>query len=102
MKASGWIDQARAVRQWGTDYKAAKELGIHRNTVYGYRDDPHATLADAVAVKVALAIGIAPAVVLLDQLAERAKDDQVRAVFLQLLEHATQCDRPAPHLRRAA
>lgn len=80
MKASEWIDKVKAARGWESDYRAAKELGVHRNTISNYRSKTP-TLDDETAVKVALALGIDPAGIVIDQVAERSKDPALSAAL---------------------
>lgn len=81
MKAADWIDRAKAQNGWGSDYKAAKELGLSRSTVSVYRNKPDATLDEDTAVKLASALGISAAGIVIDQVAERSKNPEVRAVL---------------------
>lgn len=82
MKAAQWIDRAKVENAWPSDYRAAKELGLSRSAVSTYRRKPDATLDDPVAFRLARSLHLDPAAVILDQLAERAKDEQVRAALL--------------------
>lgn len=76
MKAAEWIDKLKAARGWESDYRVAKELGFKPNTISGYR--AHGTPMDeAIAIKVAQALGEKPEAVLLDQFAERVKDQAI-------------------------
>lgn len=81
MKASGWIDRVKAARGWDSDYRAAKELEIHRSTVSVYRSKADATLDEDTSIKVAAALGERPEAVLLDQYAERTKNPEVRSAL---------------------
>lgn len=81
MKAAQWIDRAKAENGWPSDYRAAKELGITRGAVSTYRQKPDATLDESVAFRLAQALHLEPAAVLLDQYAERSKDAQVKAAI---------------------
>lgn len=80
MKAAEWIDRVKVARGWTSDYQAAKELGLHRNTISTYRARG-TTLEEDTAIKIAGALGEQPAAVLLDQYAERAKNPEVRAAL---------------------
>lgn len=82
MKAAAWIDRVKEKRGWESDYKVAKELGIHRATVSGYRSKAN-TLDEDSAIKVALALGERPEAVILDQVAERTKNPAVRTALLE-------------------
>lgn len=85
MKASEWIDRAKAVKGWESDYRAAKELGITRSAVSNYRAR-ESTLDEETAIKVAEALGMNPAGVVLDQLAERSKSALVRSTLSREVE----------------
>jgi len=85
MKASEWIDRVKLARGWDSDYKVAKELGLTRQVVSRYRNNP-STMDDEAAVKVADALGAAPEVVLLDQAIERTKSTEAKAALAGLLK----------------
>lgn len=76
MKASAWIDRAKAARGWESDYREAKELGVTRSTISKYRTTT-STLDDDVAIRLAKAIGVNPAGIIIDQVAERQKSPEV-------------------------
>lgn len=76
MKASAWIDRAKVARGWESDYRAAKELGVTRSTISKYRTTT-STLDDEVAIRLAQALGVPPAGILIDQVAERQKSPEV-------------------------
>lgn len=80
MKAAEWIDRAKAAQGWESDYRAAKELGLSRATVSKYRSRTP-TLDDESAVKVAHALGIPLASIIIDQAAERTKNPEVKAAL---------------------
>lgn len=100
MKAAEWIDKVKVARGWASDYRAAKELGLSRQTVSGYRSKTP-TLDEESAIKVAHALGEKPEAVLLDQFAERVKD---RAASTTLHRLARQlcilCKVPRERLRQ--
>lgn len=77
MKAYQWIDLVKVYRQWESDYRAAKELGLSRNTISMYRSRTP-TMDEETAVLIADALEINPATVLLDQVAERSKSEVVK------------------------
>jgi transcriptional regulator with XRE-family HTH domain len=81
MKASEWIDRVKEKRGWETDYRVSKELFVHRSTIGGYRTKIP-TFDEETALKVAAALGISPAGLLVDQLAERTKDASLRTALL--------------------
>lgn len=83
MKAENWIDRVKAEKNLPSDYAVAKTLGLSRFTVSGYRQRPDATLDEEIAVKIANALGINPAGIVLDQVAERVKNPEVRSAIKQ-------------------
>jgi hypothetical protein len=81
MNAAGWIDQARILNGWRSDYRAAKELKTTSACISVYRNKPNATMSDDVAVRVARAVGQSAALVILDQVAERTKSKAAKAAL---------------------
>ena len=86
MKASNWIDRVKAAKGWDSDYKAAKELGMTRSGMSSIRTGDSATLSEETAIKVAEILGINPAGVILDQVAQRIKSAPVRAALSREVE----------------
>jgi transcriptional regulator with XRE-family HTH domain len=84
MKAAQWIDLVKNYRQWGSDYRTAKELGLSRNTISMYRSRTP-TMDEETAVVIADALEIDPATVVLDQVAERSKSEAVREALSEHL-----------------
>lgn len=84
MKALEWIERVKAARGWDSDYRAAKELGMSRNTISNYRGGLRQTLDEDNAIKIATALGERPEAVLLDQYAERTHDVQARTALLDM------------------
>lgn len=82
MKADQWIDRVKSAKGIESDYAAAKALHISRNTISRYRSIP-ATLDEDVALKIAQALGVKPESIVLDQAAERVKDEAVRTALLR-------------------
>lgn len=83
MKAYEWIDRLKVKNGWESDYRVAKELGFKPNTISTYR--AHGTPMDEViAIKVASALGERPEAVLLDQYAERTKNDEARSILSKM------------------
>jgi transcriptional regulator with XRE-family HTH domain len=80
MKASEWIDRVKAVKHWDSDYRVAKELGFSRNTIAMYRTKTP-TMDEDTSIKVAAALGMNPAGIIVDQVAERSKLPEVRAAL---------------------
>jgi transcriptional regulator with XRE-family HTH domain len=95
MKAAEWIDRLKQERGWESDYRVAKELGIHRATVSSYRTKTP-TLDDETAAKVADALSIDPHIIVIDQVAERTSVDAVRVGLADLLARLTK--RKGPRL----
>lgn len=79
MKASEWIDRVRTAKGW-SDYRVAKELHFSPNTISTYRKSG-APMDEAIAIKVANALGERPEAVILDQYAERTKDPAIRSTL---------------------
>ncbi len=86
MKASLWIDRAKSVKGWESDYRAAKELGMTRGGMSQIRTGDSATLGEDTALKVALALNVDPVVVLADQAMERAKSEPAKKAWKEVLE----------------
>ena len=80
MKAADWIDRVKTARHWDSDYRVAKELGVNRATISNYRIR-ESTLDETTSIRVAKLIGLNPAGVILDQVAERSKDPEVRSTL---------------------
>lgn len=74
MKAAEWIDRVKAAKGWPSDYKAAQELGITKGAMSQIRTGDSLTLGEGTAIKVAEALGVDPAGIIIDQVAERSKD----------------------------
>ena len=81
MKAADWIDKVKAARGWESDYRVAKELGFSRNTIGNFRAGRNQSMDEETAVKVARALGVDPAAVIIDQVAERSKDAGISAAL---------------------
>lgn len=81
MKAHEWIDRVKEHCGIASDYGAAKRLNITRSAVSMYRSRG-STLDEETSIKVADALGVAPASVILDQMAERVKTPEVRTTLL--------------------
>ena len=80
MKAAEWIDRIKTTKGWESDYRVAKELGLSKQTISKYRG-PTPTFDEEMALRVAEALGIDPAAVLIDQLAERSKVPAISAAL---------------------
>ena len=86
MKASAWIDRVKTAKNLPSDYAAAKELGLSRFTVSGYRKRPDATLDEDISVKIANLLNMSPAFILADQSMERAKSEEAKTAWVAILE----------------
>ncbi len=86
MKAAEWIDRVKVAKGWESDYRAAKELGLSRNTISNYRGGVRNTLDEQSAIKVARALNAKPEDVALDQMAERTQDPALRAAIRTLVD----------------
>ncbi len=84
MKAGNWIDRVKIARGWASDYRAAKELGLSRNAISNYRSGTRNTLDEDTALKVAGALGIDPAGIIIDQMSERTKSPEVRSTLAKI------------------
>jgi len=85
MKAADWIDRVKKVKGWESDYRVAKERGFKANTISTYRKTG-GPMDENIALKVAEALGVNPAGVMVDQLAERSKSESVRATLAREVE----------------
>ncbi len=86
MKAAEWIDRVKTTRKWESDYRVAKELGFSRNTIANFRSGRSGTMDEETAFKVANALSIQPAAVIIDQAAERSKLPEVAAALHKLAD----------------
>lgn len=86
MKAADWIDRVKTAKNWESDYRVAKELGFSRNTIGNFRSGRSPTMDEDTAFKVAQALGINPAGIIVDQCAERSKLPEVRASLSRLVD----------------
>ena len=80
MKAADWIDQVKTALNLPSDYAAAKALHITRSAVSNYRNR-ESTLDEETAFNVARALKLNPVGIVLDQLAERSKNVEVRTAL---------------------
>lgn len=85
MKAAEWLDRAKSVKQWESDYRAAKELGLTRGGISQIRTGTTPTLSEDTAVKVAEALGVDPIIILADQAMERSKSEKARSAWAGVL-----------------
>lgn len=83
MKASEWIDRVKAAKGIDSDYGVAKFLRLTPQAISGYRSKTP-TMNEETSIKVAEALGVVPAGVLLDQIAEATKDKGLRTALFDL------------------
>ena len=81
MKARDWIDRVKAEKGLSSDYSAAKLLGLSRFTVSGYRNRIDATFDVAVSARVADVLGVSFIGIVIDQVAERTKSNEISAAL---------------------
>lgn len=86
MKAADWIDRVKASKGLSSDYSAAKQLGVTTSTISWYRRVANKTLDEETAIKVAHALEINPSVILADQSMERARNDEARTAWAEILK----------------
>lgn len=84
MKACEWIDKIKTVKGWDSDYRVAKELHLSRNTISTYRGGRSQTMDEDTAMKVAHVLGMNPAGIIIDQVAERSKDESVLSTLTKV------------------
>lgn len=85
MKAANWIDRVKTSKGLPSDYAVAQLLGITRSSVSKYRSSTP-TFDEEMSVKIARVLEIPPGVVLADQAMERAKNEEARSAWSQILE----------------
>lgn len=83
MKAAEWIDRVKAAKGIESDYAAAKAIGLSRNAISNYRVGARNTLDEETAVKVAAMLGLKPEGIVIDQVAERSKNPEIRSALLR-------------------
>lgn len=81
MHAHEWLDRYKDACEIPSDYAAAKRLGITKQAVSAYRKKG-TYLDETVSIKIAEALSVTPASVILDQMAERVKSPEIRATLL--------------------
>ena len=80
-----YIDAVKAKTGAASDYAVAPILGITRSAVSRYRNG-HDFFSDEMALKVASILDIDPGLVVAAVHAERAKNDQEKAVWINIFE----------------
>ena len=83
MKAYEWINRVKREKRVASDYAVAKLLGVTQSAISVLRTR-ESTMSDETSVKVALALGIAPITVLIDQHHERTTNQCVREAWERL------------------
>ena len=80
MKATIWIDRVKVAKNITSDYAVAKHLGLTQAAISKIRTHD-STLSEDTAMSVAEALGINPAGVIIDQVAEKVKSAAVRSTL---------------------
>lgn len=80
-----YLDMAKKKLGVQSDYALAKTLGLRTTAISNYRAGRN-HFDDATAIKIAHAIGLDPVEILAAMQVERAKSDEARAVWANLLE----------------
>lgn len=83
MKAAQWIDRVKVEKNISSDYAVAKFLGVTQAAISRLRTHD-STLSEDTAIAVATALGLNPARVVLDQVAERTKSENLKASISEL------------------
>ena len=84
MKSTAWIDRLISEKNLASDNQAAKLIGLTRGAISHHRQGIVTTLKEESCLQLAEALGIDPAIVLMDQAAERAKTPALRKQFERL------------------
>lgn len=84
MKPNYWLDRVKEAEGGCSDYRLSKLLGISKQAVSSIRQGKTRSLDDAPAQRIEVLLGLKPGTVMLDQLQERAPNDEVRAVWKRL------------------
>lgn len=82
MQALEWIEKVKSKTGIESDYGIAKLLGLSRQALSAMRNGRSYTLGEETSVKVAEALQINAAGVVLDQAAEKIKDEGIRTSLL--------------------
>ncbi|NML31815.1 helix-turn-helix domain-containing protein [Paraburkholderia antibiotica] len=80
-----WLDAVKEALELPSDYAAASVLGVTRSAVSAYRNGK-STFDDETCIKVADILGVPRAAVLASMLAQRAKSEETRKVWIEVLE----------------
>lgn len=82
------LDRAKVIHRLPSDYKLALVLGVDHKSLRNYRD--HKTLPDARVISLLCGLtGDDPALLAAQVEAERAKTDEARALWRQVVERLT-------------
>ena len=84
MKAADWIDRLKASQGIESDYRVAQVLEVSKQTVSTYRAKPDATMDEQTSIRVAKLLGVNPAGLVLDQVAERTQSPELRSTLSAL------------------
>jgi predicted transcriptional regulator len=84
MKAAEWIDRLKASQGIESDYRVAQVLEVSKQTVSTYRAKQDATMDEQTSIKVARLLGVNPAGLVLDQVAERTQSPELRTTLSAL------------------
>lgn len=88
MDTIAYLDAVKARYHWESDYKLAKELGMSKSRISGYRCGK-SSMDESACIKVAKLLNIDPAPVLLDAIAERTKCDQAARILRKTAKQLT-------------
>jgi plasmid maintenance system antidote protein VapI len=83
MKAYEWINRVKREKRVPSDYAVAKLLGVTQSAISVLRTR-ESTMSDETSVKVALALGIAPITVLIDQQQEKTTNECAKEAWERL------------------
>ena len=83
MKAYEWINRVKREKRVPSDYAVAKLLGVTQSAISVLRTR-ESTMSDDTSVKVALALGIAPITVLIDQQQEKTTNECAKEAWERL------------------
>ena len=84
MKAAEWIDRLKVSQGIESDYRVAQVLEVSKQTVSTYRAKQDATMDEQTSIKVARLLGVNPAGLVLDQVAERTQSPELRTTLSAL------------------
>lgn len=82
-----WLDEAKRVNGWESDYRLAKELGVSVSRLSNWRRN-RKTFNDEVAINLAKMVNRDPAELIASAHAERTTEPAVKAVYQRIAELA--------------